>query len=223
MSRCEYCNVSVEGRESCPLCGRRLSGESGTAALYPAYKAETGEKPKKRTAYKAAAFTIGAVGACALINLLTRSSADGYWFLDIAVIFAYLWVLVLNTVKSKIMGSFKLMFQAGLVGLMLCVFDWNAGRGLWSVNFAIPFACIGFIAIVTYIVLTRKLSWGEYVGYMVAVALFGQGALTGVLLGFAHLAWPGFAAAGYAAATFLMMLMFANGRYKETRMRRFRF
>lgn len=223
MNRCEYCNVVVEGQARCPLCGRKVSGTSVPTAIYPAYRDETRQTPRTKTAMKAAMFTIGAVGVCALVNLLTRTSTDGYWFLDIAVIFMYFWVLVLNTIKSKIMGSFKLMLQAGLVGLMLCVFDWNAGRGLWSVNFAIPIASMAFVALVTYIVFTRKLSWGEYIGYMVAVVLFGQGAVMGTMLGFAQFAWPGFMAAGYAAATFLMMLMFANGRYKEMRVRRFRF
>lgn len=223
MNRCEYCNVSVDAQERCPLCGRPVDGESSAAALYPVYREEIKEKPKKKTMQKAALITLGAVGICALINILTRSNTDGYWFLDIAVIFGYLWILVLNTVKSKIMGSFKLMLQAGLVGLMLFLFDWNAGFGLWSLNFAIPFACIGFTAIVTYIILTRKLSWSEYIGYMIAVAIFGQGAVISSILGFTHFAWPGFLAASYAVTTFLLMLVFANGRYKETRVRRFRF
>lgn len=223
MNRCEYCNVCVEGQARCPLCGRTVSAKGDCEALYPVNRQEIKDKPKTKIAKWAAVFTLGVVGVCALVNLLTRGSAGGYWFLDIAVIFIYLWVLVLNTVRSKIRGSVKLMLQAGLIGLMLCVFDWNAGRGLWSLNFGIPFASVGFVALVTYIVFTRKLSWSEYIGYMIAVLLFGQGAITSSMLGFTHFAWPGFMAAGYAAATFLLMLTFANGRYKETRMRRFRF
>ncbi|WP_066688079.1 DUF6320 domain-containing protein [Christensenella intestinihominis] len=221
MGKCEYCGVTVKGSESCPLCGRPVQGK--TEKMYPACPADQNEIPEKRTPYWPAVVTAGVVGICALVNLVTRGSSGGYWCLDIAVIFAYLWVLVLHTVKSKTRGSFKLMLQACLIVAMLCVFDWNAGRGLWSVNFAIPFACIGMIFLATYIVMTRKINWSGYIGYMVAVALFGQIPIMGILLGLTHFVWPSFAAAGYAVFTFLMMLMFANGRYKDAQTRRFRF
>lgn len=222
MGKCEYCGVTVEGRAKCPLCGRKLY-KSTPNTMYPACRTDKNTAAEKRTPYWPALVTLGAVGICAWINLMTRGSAGGYWCLDIAAIFAYLWVLVLHTVKSKTRGSLKLMLQACLIIAMLCVFDWNAGRGLWSVNFAIPFACIGLIFLATYIVMTRKMSWNEYIGYMIAVLLFGQAPVMGIFLGFTHFVWPSFMAAGYAVFTFLMMLMFANGRYKDERARRFRF
>ena len=222
MGKCEYCGVTVSGRDTCPLCGRKVRGGTQNA-MYPACRTDNREMPEKKRPCWPTLVTLLAVGVCAWINLMTRGSSGGYWCLDIAAIFAYLWVLVLHTVKSKTRGSLKLMLQACLIIAMLCVFDWNAGRGLWSVNFAIPFACIGLVFLATYIVMTRKLSWSEYIGYMVAVVLFGQMPVMGRLLGFTHFVWPSFAAAGYAVFTFLMMLLFANGRYKGERTRRFRF
>lgn len=228
MNRCEYCNVSVDGAlTTCPLCGRTVARgekERKQAQSYPAYSMESREEePKKRPVYKATAVTAGVVGVCAWINLATRGVNGGFWCLDIAVIFGYIWLLVLNTVRSKIRGSVKLMLQAGIISLMLCVFDWNAGRGLWSVNYAIPIACIGLNFLVTYIVFTRKLSWREYIGYMIAVLIFGQTPFIGVLTGVTLVVWPSFTAGAYAIVTFVMMLICADGNYKESRAKRFRF
>ncbi len=90
----------------------------------------------------------------------------------------------------------------------------ECGQGALVGNFAIPFACIGLVFLATYIVMTRKLSWSEYIGYMVAVVLFGQMPVMGILLGFTHFVWPSFAATGLCRVYILMMLLFANGRYK---------
>ncbi len=224
MNRCEYCNVSVGGGVlNCPLCGRKVDGETGKERLYPSYGKEAREEPPKRTIYKMAAITLGVVGICAWINLATRGAAGGFWCLDVAVIFAYLWLLVLNTVRSKMRGSVKLIFQAGFIGGMLCVFDWNAGRGLWSVNYAIPIVCTGLIFLVTYIVFTRRLSWREYIGYMIAVLIFGQAPFVAVALDVTLVVWPSFTAAAYAVITFVMMLICADKKYKGSRARRFRF
>lgn len=222
MGKCEYCGVTVRGSAACPLCGRKVRAQR-SEKLYPDGSADSPKAKNKRLPFWQAAVTLSAVGVCAWVNLATRGSTGGYWCLDIAAVFAYLWVLVLHTVKSSAQGSLKLSLQALLVMAMLCVFDWNAGRGLWSVNFGVPIVCAGFILLATYIVVTRKMSWSGYIGYMAAVALFGQIPVVSVMLGLAQIAWPGIAAAGYAVFTFLVMLMFANGRYKNELVRRLRF
>ncbi|MEF9987468.1 MAG: DUF6320 domain-containing protein [Christensenella sp.] len=224
MGKCEYCNVSVEEREVCPLCGRQVGADKAAAPRpYPRCDTKIEKASGAATICKAAAISVCIIAVCALINLLTYSVGGNYWFVDVAVIFIYFWVLILNTIRAKIAGSLKLMVQALVMGSLLCVFDGNANGGMWSVNFAIPIMCMAFVSLIMYIVVTKKLSWNEYIGYMIVVLLCGQGAVTGAILGIVRFGWLSIAAAGYAALTFLMMLIFANGRYKSTRVKRIRF
>lgn len=222
MGKCNHCGVSVKGGSVCPLCGR-LVEISEEERMYPACGSDAQETDGRRLPYWQILITFAAVGICAGVNLMTRGSTGGYWCLDIVAVFAYLWMLVLHTVKSAARGSLKLFLQACLVNAMLCVFDWNAGGSRWSIQFAVPIACIGFILLATYIVTTRKVSWNEYIGYMIVVAVLGQVPVFSVIFGFAHFEWIGFAAAGYSVVTILVMLMFAYTRYKNERTRRLRF
>ena len=146
MNRCEYCNVScgwgADDLSAVWQDGRtRRKRKQKQAQSYPAYGMESREEEPKSVLYiKSGCGNRGRGGHMRVDQPCHARCERRFWCLDIAVIFGYIWLLVLNTVRPKIRGSVKLMLQAGIISLMLCVFDWNAGRGLWSVNYAIPIA-----------------------------------------------------------------------------------
>ena len=47
MGKCEYCGVTVSGRDTCPLCGRKVRGGTQNA-MYPACRTDNREMPEKR-------------------------------------------------------------------------------------------------------------------------------------------------------------------------------
>ncbi|MEA4854753.1 MAG: DUF6320 domain-containing protein [Christensenella sp.] len=224
MKHCDHCNILIESESmQCPLCGRKLVGKD-EPHCYPPYEKLAGTEYKKRSKIGLMAVVTAAIlGACALVNILSRDVNGGYWFMDIAVILAYLWVLVLHTVKSHVRGSIKLFVQAVMISLMLLVFDLNAGQGMWSVRMGIPIVSSAMICIATFIVGTRKLNWNDYIAYGVVVLLIGLAPLTAVELGVAQMAWPFWFCASYGVVTFIFMMTRADRKYKESAKRRFRF
>ncbi len=228
MKNCEYCNVWVdENLKTCPLCARKLSGRQGAARqqVYPSYGTQNEKQvlPVGNGKYKALAITMLIIAVCAFINLLTRGETGGYWFLDVAVILAYIWVLVLHTIRSKARGSVKFFAQVGMIALMLIVFDLNAGGGLWSLLFGLPIETAAMISLATFIVCRRKMLWSEYLLYGFMILFIGFAPMVSVELGIVPMFWTFFMSAGYAVVTFLFMLMFANKQYKQTAVRRVRF
>ncbi|MEA5002945.1 MAG: DUF6320 domain-containing protein [Christensenella sp.] len=228
MRNCEYCNVRVdENLTTCPLCERKLTGQQGAEAkhTYPAYarKDEKYAAPAGNGKYKALVVTMLIVAVCAFINLLTRGEAGGYWFLDVAVVLGYIWVLVLHTIRSKARGSVKFFAQVCMISLMLIVFDLNAGGGLWSLLFGLPIEAVAMISLATFIVCRRKMLWSEYVLYGFMILFIGFAPMIAVQMGFVPMFWTFFMSAGYAVVTCLFMLMFANKQYKQTAVRRVHF
>ena len=225
MKRCEHCNVRVEG-SVCPLCGETLASDENKTKheAYPVYRVKK-EAPAPNTGarYQALVVSMIIVAVCAFINLLTRGTEGGYWFLDIAVILGYILVLVLHTIRSKTRGSVKFFVQVVMISLMLIVFDLNAGGGLWSLIFGIPIEAAAMISLATYIVCKRKMLWSEYLLYGFMILVIGFAPMIAVEIGVVHMFWTFFMSAAYSLVTFLGMLMFANKKYKETAVRRVRF
>lgn len=225
MKRCEHCNVRVEG-SVCPLCGETIaSGENKKKyEAYPVYRVEKEElAPNTSARYQALVVSMAIVAICAFINLLTRGTAGGYWFLDIAVILGYIWVLVLHTIRSKMRGSVKFFVQVGMISLMLIVFDLNAGGGLWSLIFGIPIEAVAMISLAAYIVCKRKMLWSEYLLYGFMILVIGFAPMIAVEIGVVQMFWTFFMSAAYSVVMFLGMFIFANKKYKETAVRRVRF
>jgi hypothetical protein len=226
MKHCEYCNIDVRGKAVvCPLCGRKLSGSlQNTEPVYPSYhSAETVKEERRGMAGKMLAVTVFILCSAVVMDLLTHTAAGGYWCMDIAAILGYLWVLVLHTVRSTARGFVKLLVQACMVSLLLVVFDLNAGGGLWSVSFAIPIQATAMICLATYIVLSKKMSWREYLCYGIADLCLGFAPMIAVQMRIVHMAWPFFLCASCAVVTFFLMLLCAERNYKEEETRRFRF
>ena len=228
MKSCEYCNVRVdENLKTCPLCGKKLSGsaEGAVEQTYPRYGTQAAREalPAGNGRYFALAITMMIIAVCAFVNLLTRGEAGGYWFLDVAVILGYLWVLVLHTIRSKSRGSVKFFVQVGRISLMLIVFDLNAGSGLWSLLFGLPIEAVAMISLATFIVCRRKMLWGEYLLYGFMILFIGFAPMIAVEMGIVPMFWTFFMSAGYSVVTFLFMLMFANKQYKQTAVKRVRF
>ncbi|MEG1657239.1 MAG: DUF6320 domain-containing protein [Christensenellaceae bacterium] len=223
MNRCEYCNVKVdENLQRCPLCHRVLN-EGACENTYPQY--DHSEKPNKKsyTAYKVGSALLIFIGVCALINLLTIRYTRNLWFLTVAAPIVYMWVLVQNTIKSKIFGGLKVLFQVFMMSLMLFVFDLNAGFKHWSVNYVIPFVIIAHIFLITYLVFTKKLMWNEYVMYIFAVIILGGAPMTLYSTGVSTQLIVSAITALYATLTFVGMMIFAEKSYKKDLLRRFRF
>lgn len=211
MNKCRDCNIEViRGSYICPLCFKKV-GEKSENTSYPKYK----EKIKDRTVFNIFLFLSFAVTIiCFIINIMTFKNYKYPWSLFIFLIIVYLWILIRNTILSKMNGGAKILIQAFCISIITVIVDLNTSRIHWSVNYCIPFIISGAALLITLLVIIKKMLWNEYIGYLLALLFLCFVPIILYLFKIITVLWPSVVAATFAILTFISLMIFSNKKFK---------
>lgn len=222
VNRCDKCNVSVdENLKRCPLCQKSITDidRKDENLLYPKYKVD---KQKGRLVFKYFLFmSIALASTTIFINLLTLKFYHELWFLYIVLAILYSWLLVRNTILSKMHTGAKILFQLFGISSILYIVDVNTGFNNWSVNYVLPFLLIGTTLLITIIVYTKKLLWSQYIGYAITAIFIGFIPIILYGLRVIDVFIPSAVSALYSILTLILMFVFSNKKFKDEFVRRF--
>jgi RNA polymerase subunit RPABC4/transcription elongation factor Spt4 len=226
MNKCKYCNVFIdENLNKCPLCHQIISDNqmAYNSVLYPIYDIDK-SLYVKRIIFKIWLF-LSIAGCCTviLLNVLTLNRSNNLWFLYIVVPTLYLWLLVKNTILSKMHTGGKILLQIISVSGLILVIDLNSGFYRWSVNIVIPIMVAVSTIFITVIVYSRKMLWNEYIGYAITLLFLGFIPVILYFIGVSNSIWASGFSALYSFLTLLFMFIFSNKRFKNEFKRRLHF
>ena len=129
MKQCENCGVLLPDNQlACPLCHRSIpsSVPEGTPAILipnPYFPAYPQNRMRRLRAFLFRLFlflTIAAGVITLFINWMTWDSAPRPWSLFVIIPLLYLWLLVGNTILSRMHGGAKIILHTlGLSGVLL--------------------------------------------------------------------------------------------------------
>ncbi len=227
MKLCENCRVSLpDSQLCCPLCHRPLpqgEGEPIPNPYFPAYP--QAELKKIRTLlFRIALFLSAATGILTLfINWMTWDAYPKLWSLFVIIPLLYLWLLVGNTILSRMRGGAKIILHVLGLSCVLVAMDLLTGFHRWSVNWAIPILTVVATLLLTVLVFAKKMLWNAYIGYAIAMVPLGFLPLLLYVCKAATLLWTCAAPAVCTALSVLAMAIFSRKKFKSEVIRRFHF
>ena len=224
MKKCPSCCVIVDNAHiKCPLCQREfpIHDTVSNNPWYPRYT--VAEKESKSNLHlKIIAFVAIAISSiCGVVNLL--SGANHFWSIDVISSVLYCCLLIRHTVLSKAHLGAKIIAQVFGISGLLFTLNITAGSARWSVNYVFPFLVIGATLLITIIIISKKMRWREYIGFMLSLILLGFAPLMFYAFGLSQVLWTGVTAALYAFLTLLGLFLFSDRGFRDELIRRFHF
>lgn len=220
MNQCKNCGVWVEGL-TCPLCHRGILDPTTSAEIkgYPDYGRLRWDKKNVFISKLAIFIAVSIISICVLINLVTMPHT--LWSLYVATIVFYLLITCIHTILSASHPGGKILVQLISLSGLLLLTDVLGGFERWSVNYVVPFLVVAATLLVTFIILTKRMRWRAYVGFVVTMIVLGFFPIVLYLAGVATAIWPSAVTALYALLTLFGMLLFSNKTFKTDLVRRF--
>lgn len=224
MKKCTNCHVSVDpSHTTCPLCHRNLASVDTLKVnpWYPPYTDEPDAYQGKFLTKLFAYIVFSIIVTCTVINLLAGTTT--LWFLYVIPCTLYSWLLVEHTLLSTAHLGSKIVFQAlGLSGLLFWLNLLTSDQH-WAASYVFPFLVIGATFLMTLIIISKKMQWSDFVGYLITMILIGLLPLLLHVLGISNVLWTAAAASLYAILTFSGMMIFSDKTFKNEVIRRFHF
>lgn len=139
MIRCDRCELNFSGkREYCPLCGKKLSDQSGPEdfGIFPIIPI----KKEKRIFLQVATFiSLAAMIIICIIDQLIPEIQISF-LMCFGIACAYV-ILAVGYKKWK--NSRKTVIYEGLIGIGICIlWDWYLGWKGWSIDYVMPLAVV---------------------------------------------------------------------------------
>ncbi len=228
MKRCENCRVLLpDNQKNCPLCHRSLPGGPEETVLpnpdFPAYP-QVQLKKFRAVFFRIALFLSAAAGIVTLfINWMTWEQVPRLWSLFVIIPLLYLWLLVGNTILSRMPGGAKIILHTLGLSCVLLAMDLLTGYHRWSVNWAIPFLMVAATVLMTILVFARKLLWNAYIGYAITMIPLGFLPLLLYACKVSRVFWASAVPALCSLLALLAMAIFARKRFRSEVVRRFHF
>jgi hypothetical protein len=214
MQHCPDCNIRISTpAEFCPLCQKEIAPHEGGESAYPDFE------PVKKSKMGLIRLIISIVALTAIavtvtVNLLTF---DGVlWSAIVVANVLYVWLLGFYTFRRKVSTGMKLLAHAITIPAVLVVINIFAFRTatlnkpLWSVSYTMPIILIGFIFILTGIMIIRRRMLREYLVFQIVLCAVTAVPLILVLTGLAQPILPSIIAVCLAYAITIGITIYAR-------------
>jgi len=189
MKYCRYCQVYIRGKTiRCPLCSNILpsNGNNGEDLeifphIPPSYEAHL--------ALRIMIF-ISIATVIASFALYQIFPTDVNWPILVALGIVSMWLSLSIIIRKRHNITKNIMWQVTVVSLLSIVWDWRTGWRGWSLNYAIPTACVVAMFVMYVLARIMKLSVRDYIVYFLLDGLFGIIPSLFILLGWIDILYP---------------------------------
>jgi len=166
---CEKCKVTVRGKYArCPLCQRKLKGETGEE-IFP----EPVQETKKIKAFLRFCSFASIVVLVLSIAINFAFPDYGWWSIFVLAGMTSLWILlgVLINKKDNILTT--MIWQAAIISVLATAWDILTGFRGWSVEFVIPILLTANMAGMALFAQITRIRQEDYLIYLVIDSSWG--------------------------------------------------
>lgn len=168
MKYCNNCRLSVRtDRETCPLCQAQLSGEG--EQVFPAIQSVYNQFILFFQILLTA--TVSAGIAAVTINLMLPES--GLWCHYVVLGIVCFWVLLVTAIRRRTSIPRGIVNQVFWICVFAGIWDAVTNWHSWSIDFVIPCTCMTAILALGVLGRILHLPPSDYLGCILADALFG--------------------------------------------------
>ncbi|MCI8629656.1 MAG: hypothetical protein HFE57_09230 [Firmicutes bacterium] len=167
MYECKQCHIKIKGNiKCCPLCQSELHG-TPEQNVFPVIHMQP---PLSQKMFRMGLFiTLVALAVCVGINL--SRPQDGWWVLFVLAGSACFWFSVSIAMKKWHNIPKNILWQFVILSILAVFWDIKTGYRGWSLNYVLPFLCIGAIISTTLLAYILKLHTSEYILYLMLDAI----------------------------------------------------
>ncbi len=188
MQYCHHCKIySKETRESCPLCGNKLSPSNADEDKrnFPKISSYLKSHLKLRLLIL---FSI----ILGVVSFTIRAifPTEINWPVLLVLALGSLWLDIVFLVQKRFHLAKKILSQVFILSLLSVFWDYTTGYRGWAISYVFPILCILALFLMYSLAIIMKLSPRDYITYAVLSALFGIFPLLFIILGFAHPPYP---------------------------------
>lgn len=175
-TECKRCKVLVDPSFShCPVCGSFLKKvkDSEVEKVYPTPQYKKIAKAQNRSALIIfLSLSIMVVLLTLLLDLALNFNRLQYTFY-VAVSVVYIWILVTNTILSRVTLGTKLFWQGFGLSLVVTTFDVSFNTALtWSLTWVIPLMLVfNSVFLMAFLFFAEKIPQDDYIYLMLFTAL----------------------------------------------------
>lgn len=216
MRYCEKCKVNVTGSTPiCPLCQRRLPPADGQE--YETFPVIPSMFNKHLLFFKLLIFaSVAACVICVGINMLIPSGIFWSAFVVIGVICA--WIDGVFAFKKLHNVPKNIIYQVIILSLISLIWDKITGWHNWSLNYVIPFLCVGAIVTMAVLAWLLKLKLNDFTFYILLYAVFGILPILFLIFDVVTVLYPSLISIGLSIISLVGLLLF-KGDYIWTELK----
>lgn len=237
MKYCSKCKVKINTDQNrCPLCSMDISRpideeDSGTLEAeltedspapagggYPPMQVQQAHKYNFVVRLFILLSVVGG-STCVLINIMTFSGV--LWSVIVVGTILFAWATVGYPIIFKRNIGHIIIVDAVSASLYMFIIELITREKGWGLTYVTPFLLIGATAMITSIILAKRLKWREYTIYQTVMVILGFLPVFFCILGLVSVAWPSIVSAFYSFLTVTGMYIFGHRKYGNELKKRF--
>lgn len=206
MKYCEKCKVDVAGTiEYCPLCQRKLTNKGGEE--YDRFPYVPTMYNKHTLFFKMMAFiSVVAAVICVAINFIIPTEV--FWALFVVLGIGCLWIALTFAIKKLGNIPKNILYQVIIFSVLSLIWDKITGWHNWSLNYVIPFLCVGAIICLAVLAWIMKLKFEDFFFYLVMYVVFGIVPVIFLFTDSVTVLYPSLISIGLSIISFAALLIF---------------
>ncbi len=217
MQHCEHCKIySKETRESCPLCGNKLSPytEDEVKQNFPEVSSYLKSHLKLRLLILST-IILGVVS----FTIRAIYPTELNWPFLLMLVLGSIWLDIVFLVRKRFHLAKKIFSQVFILSLLSLFWDYTTGYRGWAISYVFPILCILALILMYSLAIIMKLSPRDYITYAVLSSVFGIFPLLFILLGMVKPPYPSIISISvsliFLSAIFILQGESMRGEFKK--------
>lgn len=213
MQYCEHCKVEIKGEHLvCPLCSGIIEqkDEGQNENVFP--QIPTIYQEFNGFIRILLMISIVAIVVSFAINVIATPEAR--WSILVAAGILCMWIMLLFIIRNKNNIPKTIIWQVGLISVFSVIWDHSLGWVGWSIDYVIPFICLGAILVLEVSAKILKIWVKDFIIYLLIDGLFGFIPIIFILFGMLNVLYPSIICVAASAISLSGLIIFEGDSMK---------
>ncbi len=211
MQYCKHCLVHIRGNnKKCPLCNNILPAEGqDDEEIFP-------QIPPAYERHLAIRIMVFISVIVVVISFVLHNIYPLEINRPMFVVFGLLsmWLSLIAVIRKRHNITKTIMWQVTIVSVLAVFWDWRTGWRGWSLDYAIPIACVTAMFVMYVTAKIMKLSIRDYITYFFLDGLFGILPILFILFDWVNVIYPSLISVGISIIFLSAILIFQGENIK---------